>query len=448
MGGGREGGGLVNSSKMSSAMALVVSSRRIMASASSSSSTTTNNTATNSSGTGIVTPQKRRSLAECVSGGTTTSSSNSSSTQNHQRGSSAHNKYSLHKRPRTSWGKPHSNPSLLLCSPLLSSTNSPPPTPTDHDRQSFSNSHFIVPTTPSSVFFVKTEPLQNLAVFTLPGYTDQTYGDFEDDFDEPRLHQVPSFFPIEHLLLDMSGQNNAHTSAALPLSPTSPGCFPPSLSSSACVSTSSPISPLSGSAASSPIYSATDEYSISGDLKWPRGTDCLEDESCDFLSNRFYEIETEMRCIMGESASLDHHHDHEHDLITELPNTLIGSAQCAVKLVVPKLEEVAPGDYSQSTSTIWELSSTSRTTQESDEEYRIDLTDFELEQGDSGSELNDIYEQKPSVSNAGKLTLMLNYEDVINAWSDRGPPFSGTSWPETTASPEEVELDLAVSTKY
>ena len=149
---------------------------------------------------------------------------------------------------------------------------------------------------------------------------------------------------------------------------------------------------------------------------------------------------------MGENASLDHHHhhDHEHDLITDLPNTLIGSAQCSVKLVVPKLEEVA-GDYSQSTSAIWELSSTSRTTQEFDEEYRIDLTDFELEQSDSGSELNDTYEQKPSVSNAGKLALMLNYEDVINAWSDRGPPFSGTSWPETKASPEEVELDLAVS---
>lgn len=300
------------------------------------------------------------------------------------------------KRPRTSWGKPHSN-LAALCSPFSVKQEAASCSSSDEEWPSSSSSHLSVPSHSESASFIKTERLQNLA------------NKFEDEsYNDAPLHQILTFFPIEHLLTisgnvsaDFDQLRRCHLSQ--PLS-----------------SLSSPVSPLS----SSPLFSsATDEFSSDDVLNWE---DCHE-ESCEFLSERFYEIERDMSSILGDGV--------QHAIFSQPLATATG---CKGLLLVPKVEEtdcsenMSQSDTSTSMDTTTTCTATTVEFVSSDGEYRIDLTDFEPDQGDC--------EQKPFAAGR-KICLSLNYDDVITAWSDRGSLFADGSWGR--ACPEEYDLDLA-----
>eukprot|EP00250_Pteridium_aquilinum_P016718 c23253_g2_i2 orf=198-965(+) len=183
------------------------------------------------------------------------------------------------KRPRTSWGKPHSNPSVLRCSPLFIKEEAAASSTSGGCDADYSgggaSSCITVPSPCEATSFVKTQPLQHLAMKLE-----------EESYDDGPLHQVPTFFPIEHLLT-ISNNNLPEDFDQLSRCA---HIFPP-------LSTLSwPVSPPSSSSLLS--SSATDEFSGDDMLNWDQD---FHEESCDFLSERFYEIERDMCSLMHEA---------------------------------------------------------------------------------------------------------------------------------------------------
>lgn len=307
-----------------------------------------------------------------------------------------------HKRPRTSRGKPHSNLAALLRPPFaVLKQEAAASSSADEDYPS----PLRVPSSSDFASFIHTEPLQNLCVKSE-----------EEDYDGAPLHRVPTFFPIEHLLSTKGNVSADFDKLRC-------GIFqPPS-------SLSSPISPLS----SSPLCSSgTDEYSGDNALSWEH----YHEVSCDFLNERFYEIERDMMSIMGEAVQ---------DATSAQPSAIATDICRAGALLVPKMEEsdcsesTSQSDTSTSLAISTDSGTTGATTEfvSSDEDYRIDLTDFEPGQG----ECSDGDCEQKLFTASRKLSLSLNYEEVITAWSDRGSLFADGSWGR--AAPEDYDLDLA-----
>ncbi|KAI5063783.1 hypothetical protein GOP47_0020453 [Adiantum capillus-veneris] len=397
------------------------------------------------------------------------------------------------KRPRTSWGKPHANPAaLLVCSSLFLKEEAAASSTSACD-EGYAASNFFVSTVPSPcevTSFVKTEPLQHLAAVKLEEV--ENY-----DADGP-LHEVPTFFPaMEHLLLHASSTSSAlkwereqqrHEQSSLHAN----NNFQPSLDSS--FSWPVPLSPLNSSSATDELSaelqlcsSVTDDFSgddMQEQLNWDEGGN-FQEESCEFLSELLYEMQKDMSCIMGPGADGQQHnivptHALREGLLREqnysrLAGAVVrdaldcgGHAQCATTresscLQVPKVEEQDAVDAAVISSEGSALSDGS-----TEEEYRIDLVDFEPEVGEgaeafyitAGPGVDELYKggslEEGVDGHGSKLALLLDYDAVMTAWSDRGSLFiDGSSWSSCAAasssscccssyfSPEDYPLDLA-----
>ncbi|MCO5598351.1 hypothetical protein L7F22_052445 [Adiantum nelumboides] len=371
------------------------------------------------------------------------------------------------KRPRTSWGKPHANPALLVCSSLFLKSEEAVSSSTSacDDGKYIAAAKYCnmltVRSPGEATSFVKTEPLQHLVAVKLEEV---------ESYDDGPLHQlVPTFFspamPEEHLLT--SNLNAAHDWAHQPACPSS------------C---SWPFSPLSSSSASDefsgePLSSSvTVEFSCDDfqqqQLNWD---DAFREESCEILSERFYEMEKDMSYIMGTGAGHQNIRRRQDEGSFEERNGAnlaagvlaavaaegVQSIEAVRRVEMPKEEiEVQQQEYAASNCDCGALPSLG------EEEYRIDLVDFEpeVEVGDEeeqqqlqaecsylckqmelrgGGELQvGRYGQKKV-----RVALSLDYEEVMSAWSDKGSLFidgsSTSSSSSSSSSAVDYPLDLA-----
>lgn len=340
------------------------------------------------------------------------------------------------KRPRTSRGKPHSNPAVLIVCSLLfvkeeAGASSTSACDEDYVTGAATSCISTVPSSCEATSFVRTEPLQHLAAVKL---------EEESSYDDGPLHQVPTFFPaMEHLLttptsINASGNFEQQLSRCAHI-------FPP-LSSLPW-----PVSPLSSSATDefSGEYlcsSITDDFSGDDMVNWDQ--DCHE-ESCEYLSERFYEIEKDMSCIMGDAkvscTKIETGGELREIRVAgcsgrEGKQSLTTSTE---RLQAPKVEPLEVSDCSQLSSCL----DTATNETGAEEEYRIDLGDFEPDQGDTagGGEHSLFAEEYGHEVRCRKLALTLDYEDVVSAW--RGSLFTDGSWSRATTSPDDYALDLA-----
>lgn len=336
------------------------------------------------------------------------------------------------KRPRTSWGKPHSDPSALRCSHIFikeeAAASSTSFSDDDYCGGTVSSSITVPSPCSQATSFVKTEPLQHLAI----KLEEEIY------IDGGPLHQVPTFFPMEHLL----------TTPIKNL----PGEF---IQISRCAHISPPLSSLTWPASPhSPLCSsASDEFSGDNMLNWDQ--DCHE-ESCDFLSERFYEIERDMNSIMGDA--IHQVNKSAKPLLQQQEEFLVMECKreqsSTTTFLVPKAEEASECSQLSEVSCTASLgsadtSTTATTTGDGEEEYRIDLVDFEPENGDCVNGEGDNTNHKTvagGTASCQKPTLSLNYDEVMREWCDRGPLFTdGGSWGwGCCSSPDDYALDLAV----
>ncbi|MCO5609102.1 hypothetical protein L7F22_063324 [Adiantum nelumboides] len=362
------------------------------------------------------------------------------------------------KRPRTSWGKPHSNPALLVCSSLF---------PKSEDAVSSSTSacddgNYIAAAKYCSMLtvrspgeatsFVKTEPLQHLVAVKLEEV---------ESYDDGPLHQlVPTFcppvMPEAHLLTAFL--NAAHDWPSCP---------------SSC---SWPVSPLNSSSASDefsgePLSSSvTDEFSC-GDIQQQQlnWDEAFREESCEFLSERFYEMEKDMSYIMQgtgvghqnirrrQDEGLFEERNGAPGVLAAVAAKVVPSTEAVRRVQMPKEEiEIQQQEHAASSCDCGALPSLG------EEEYRIDLVDFELEVevGDEEEEEQQLqgecsyFCKQMELRGGGELqvagqkkvrvALSLDYEEVMSAWSDKGSLFiDGSSTSSSSSSAVDYSLDLA-----
>lgn len=301
------------------------------------------------------------------------------------------------KRPRTSWGKPHSSLSnLRSCNFSVKREDVKLQEVKEEEGDDDSVSPLLTVPALDHHFLVKKEPANE------PLYP----------------HQVPTFFPIEQFLTFTT------LSSSPPLSQWR--CDP--------FSSSSPISPVSPFSSSPHCSSGADEFSSDDIIGFAsRQTQDACDVADSFLGERFYEIERDMRSIMGDAV----------EEICAAPSVATAATSVSCQLLVPKSEpdchdseNLSGSDFSTGI-TSNDTSTTAMTLDPatSEDEYRIDLTDFEPDKDDNTDSDCD---QKPR--NGPTLCLRLNYDEVIREWSDRGSPWADGSWARVMG--DECELDL------
>lgn len=332
------------------------------------------------------------------------------------------------KRPRTSWGKPHSNPAVLRWSPLFpEEATASSSSATDEDYVGSTVSSCTTVASPGqAASFVKTEPLQHLAIKLK-----------EENYDDGPLHQVPStLFPAEHLLSTATHAAMRHELHQL----------------SRCLHTFHPLPSLTWpasphSSSSPPCSTSTVESSGDDMLNWDHD---LYEGSCDLLSERFYEIERNMSSVTDETL----HMPSMYPKAPSQPHEKSSESKCVhgqsltETVLVPKMEEGTEcSQFSEITSCTASLAGTDTATTTSttaggcEEDYRINLEDFELEEGDGEEDGPKLQQLVGALASYQKLALALNYEEVVRAWSDKGSLFTDGSW--GSISPDVFALDLA-----
>ncbi|KAH7388454.1 hypothetical protein KP509_16G076600 [Ceratopteris richardii] len=350
------------------------------------------------------------------------------------------------KRPRTSWGKPRVDLVRLTCLSFFpqeeAAASSTSPCSEHHPTDAVSSSGSS--STRFQYSCVEIQPAQQHLAVKL-----------EDDDDDP-LQQIPNFFYSEDFLT-LSIRD-------------SPACFD---QPSQCMlpSNSWPVSPPSSSTdepCTEPLCSSvTDEISRDDLINWDLN---LQEETCNLLSEQFYEIEKDIGSMMDACAqhALEREHlsQHEGKMSVALRPWEYGSNDCS-PTVQPrrqfskvKEEQAADcgskvisereGSPSADVSTVEEHTDLIG---EDQEDYRIDLLDFEPTEHDHETAACIQVKDEDNGDDEGwgtaaihqfnfltgtdeigqcwdrhKLTLSLNYEDILNAWYDKGSPFTDGSW--------------------